>query len=240
MVEGNDSPTDIVKGAEMNMNRVRLFVPEGAKVLLQEGETTTVVDTTPDNTEDKAEDKKEGPVTVKTTDFGEIRRDTFSISVTGDEVDKETGKKKVVYENKAEPFEYDFVVGLPNVFKHLGAKLDENQEEFLATALKSEDAEVDKTIGKATSDLVKLYNAKVKADAKSSAYQSLVNKHKPLEGEKMETARARLVSMFMRMGGISADTAIEELKGLKKLPEDYTVADFNATPLRRTKGDDDE
>jgi hypothetical protein len=167
--------------------------------------------------------------------LGEIHAGTFSISITN-EVKDENGKiaKKVVYENEKEPFEYRKVVGFPNLLKHLGGKLDDNAVQFLNQALAGDET------GKAIQSLMSMANAKFKADAKSSAYQALVNKHKPLEGEKRETAIARTIANFVKLAGISAEVAIEVLKSKNAVPADYTVEDYNSTPLRRTKGDSDE
>jgi hypothetical protein len=170
---------------------------------------------------------------VKTTDFGSIRKGTFSIKVK-DESDK------VLYENKEEPYEFDVVNSLANVLRHAGAKLDDTAVKALGQSLRSSDPAIDLTIGEATQEIVKTYNNKLKADAKSSAYQGLVNKYKPLEGEKKESAQARLVANFIKLAGVSKEVAITNLKIAKALPEEYTVADFDSTPLRRTKGDDNE
>jgi hypothetical protein len=187
-------------------------------------ETTTATETT--NTEKSNK--------VKDTDFGEVRRGTFSITVTSDEKD-EKGEKKVLYAKEDEPFEYDHIVGLSNLLKHAGAKLDDTQIEFLNQALAGSEE-----TGKAVASLISIYNAKQKADAKSSAYQSLVNKYKPLEGEKKESAQARMVANAIKLGGLSKEAAIDMLKAGKVLPEDYTVADFDSTPLRRTKDSDSD
>ena len=176
---------------------------------------------------------------VKTTDFGEVRKGTFSITVKSDEKD-EKGKDKILYENKSEAFEYDVVNSLSNALKHLGAKLTDDQINFVGEALTSTDAETDKTIGEAVAGLVKTYNAKLKSDAKSARYQALVNQYKPLEGEKLETAQARTIANVIKMSGLPKDAVIKMLVENKVLPNDYTVADFDSTPLRRTKGDSDE
>lgn len=170
---------------------------------------------------------------VRTTETGEVRKGTFSITVKDD-----AGKE--LYSNKAEEFEYDVVDSLQNALVYHGAKLSSEQVDFIGSALKSDDAETDKAIGGSVQDVVRIINAKLKADAKSSAYQALVNKYKPLEGEKKETAMARLVANFIKLAGVSKEAAIETLKAGKALPEDYTVADFDSTPLRRTKGEDSE
>lgn len=170
---------------------------------------------------------------VESTEFGERRKGTFSITVKDD-------AGKVLYENKEETFTYDVVNSLANALKYSGAKLEDASIDALGKALQSKDAEVSKSIGEAVGDIVRIINTKLKADAKSSAYQALVNKYKPLEGEKKETAQARLVANFIKLAGVSKEVAVTQLKAAKALPEDYTVADFDATPLRRTKGEDTE
>lgn len=186
--------------------------------------------------DDKAEDTSKKNV-VRTTDFGEVRKGFFSITVKDGD--------KVLYENDKEEYEYDVVDSLVNALRHAGAVLSQDQIDFIGSALVVKDdagnetADSKKT-GEAVAVLVKTYNAKEKADAKSSAYQTLVNKHKPLEGEKRETAIARTIANVVKLAGISAETAIEMLKSKGAVPEDYTVADYNATPLRRVKGDNDE
>lgn len=172
---------------------------------------------------------------VRDTDFGEILRGTFSINVKSDEIDKETKEKKVLYSNDAEAFEYEKVSSFSNMLLHAGAKLGEDQVKFLVEALSSDDEETSKSIGKAMLQIQSLYNAKLKADAKSSAYAALVNKYKPLEGEKKESAQSQLVARFVKLAGVSQDAAIEALKKAGALPETFTTADL--VPLRKTKGD---
>lgn len=167
-------------------------------------------------------------------EFATMTNGTFVINVTADEKD-EQGKDKVLYANKEEPFSYPQVDSIHNVLRHMGAKIDDTQIEFLNQAL----AGAEET-GKAVVRIVKLYNDKLKADAKASAYQSLVNKYKPLEGEKKESAQARMVANAIKLGGVSKETAIEGLKNMGFLPKDYTVADFDSTPLRRTKADSND
>jgi len=196
-------------------NGVLVSFQNVASLLPTEGETTEVSNV------------------VKETEFGEVLRGTFSIKVTDD-------AKKVLYENKEEPFEYNKVNSLANALRYFEAKLDDSAITMLGTALTSKDEAVSKTIGEAVATVVKVINIKLRADAKSAAYQSLVNKYTPLEGEKRDTAMARLVANFIRLAGVSKETAVSQLVIAKALPEDYTVADFDATPLRRTKSDEDE
>jgi hypothetical protein len=177
----------------------------------------------------------EGAATATAKEFVTEHSGTFSITVTSDEIDPETKEKKVLYKKEEEPFTYEQVDSLANVLRASGAKLDDTQIEFLNQALAGSEE-----TGKAVKSIVTLYNAKLKADAKSSRYQALVNQYKPLEGEKKESAQARLVANFIKLAGVSKESAIEMLRNNKALPEDYTVADFDSTPLRRTKGDSDE
>lgn len=186
--------------------------------------------------------------TPKKESYTETKTGTFNIKVTSDEIDPETKEKKVLYENKEESFIYPQVIGgaILNVFRDSGANFDSSQEDFFTSIFKPTldeagvETENSKTIGEAVKSLVTLYNNKLKADAKSNAYQALVNKYKPLEGEKKESAQARLVANFIKLAGVSKEIAVEILRSNKALPEDYTVADFDATPLRRTKNEDSE
>jgi hypothetical protein len=216
-----------------------IVINSNTQVSLQEGELQTI--TSEDVAELEVGEASEESNIVETTDFGDRRRGFFSISVTGDEKD-EKGNKKVLYENKKEPFVYDFCNSLVSVLRHAGAKLADDKADFLADALKSEDAEADKSIGEAVLALVKIYNGKEKADAKSSAYAAIVNKYKPLEGEKRDTAIARMIATNVKLMGVSAETVIQMLQTMKPspIPADYTVVDFNNTPLRKTKGEGDD
>lgn len=186
--------------------------------------------------------------------FTEQKNGTFSINVTSDEIDPETKKKKVLYANEEEPFTYPQVIGksIINVFRDAGMKFSEEQLTMLSDIFApvfeldekgektDKETEDSKATGKAVKDIVNLYDNKLKADAKASAYQGLTNKYKPLEGEKKESAQARMVANAIKLGGLSKEAAIEMLKMGKVLPEDYTVADFDSTPLRRTKSDDND
>jgi hypothetical protein len=161
------------------------------------------------------------------SDFTTKNQSTFSITVKGDD-------DKVLYENKEEAFSYESVDSIQNALRYFGAELNDASVKFIGEALKGEES------GKATKKLVDIVNSKLKADAKSNAYQALVNKYKPLEGEKKESAMARLVANFIKLAGVSKENAIDTLKAGKALPEDYTVADFDSTPLRRAKGESEE
>lgn len=185
--------------------------------------------------EDATEEKKEGPKTVKETDFGSIMQSTFSINVSKKVKNPETGKmeEKVLYSNDEEPFEYPKVNSLVNAIVHAGGKLSAQQIDAFGKLLGAENNE-------AVVKLTKIYNDKLKADAKSSAYQSLVAKHKPLEGEEREVAIAKSIRQLVRYSNFAVEVVIDMLKKNKAIPEDYTVEDYNATPLRKTKGAADE
>jgi hypothetical protein len=186
--------------------------------------------------EDSAPATTEQSNVVKTTEFGSVRRGTFSITVKSDEKD-EKGEAKVLYQNDAEPFEYEAVDGFVNMLRHAGARFNDTQIDFIGQALVSDNEENSKETGKSLNSIVSMYNSKLKADAKSSAYAALVNKYKPLEGEKKESAQSRLVANFVKLAGVSVETAIDMLKQSKALPEDFTKEDL--VPLRKRGGDDE-
>lgn len=195
----------------------------------------SVEDTTVSENEENGGDEEESNI-VEEKPWGSVKRGYFSIKVLG-----EDKKAAPLYENKKEEFKYDQVNSLVNALVYSGAKLNDSQIQAFGQALtNSEDAEIDKTIGEAVTEIVRTFNTKLKADAKSSAYQTLVNKYKPLEGEKRKTAIARTINNLVKLAGISAESAIEVLKSKKAVPEDYTVDDYKATPLRRTKDEDDD
>jgi hypothetical protein len=178
--------------------------------------------------------RRNGRVSYQLVENGEPKEDfvtntksTFSITIKGDD-------GKIIYENDKEPYTYDSVDSIHNALRYFGAKLDDGAMSFLNDALTGDDT------GKAVKKIIDLVNAKLKADAKSNAYASVINKKKPLEGEKKESAMARLVANFMKLANSSKEDAIETLKMGKALPPEYTVADFDATPLRRSKGDSED
>ena len=180
-------------------------------------------------------EETEGPKLVKETDFGGIYQSTFSITVSKKVKNPETGKMedKEVYSNKEEPFEYPKVNSIANAIVHAGGKLTGAQIDALAKALTAEN-------GPAVLKLTKVYNDKIKADAKSSAYQSLVAKHKPLEGEEKEVAFAKIIRGLVRATNFTAEAVIEMLKNQKALPADYSVEDYNTTKMRKTKGSEED
>lgn len=210
----------------MNIASIRSAATRTRRIDFQNVEGSTVAD---------VEAKAEKKTFLRDSDFGEIHEGTFEITVKSPEEKDEKGNPKVLYTNKAERYEYERVVGFANLLKKEGAKLDDTAIDMLNQGLAGSEE-----TGKAVAALITMANAKYKSDAKSSAYQAIVNKYKPLEGEKRETAIARTIKTFVQLSGITVETAIEVLKGQKAVPEDYTVADYLATKLRKTKGDDED
>lgn len=186
---------------------------------------------TPTATEEEEKEEEEGPKVVRETAFGRILQGFFAIKVKDD-----TGKK-VLYENKKEPFEYPEVDALANAIVHAGAKLTDAEIDAIGSA-------IPESAGPQVKRLTKVYNDRLRADAKSSAYQSLVSKHKPLEGEDKLVAIAKTIRNILKFAPfLTAETVIETLKTQKAVPVDYTVEDYNGTQLRKPKGtveEDDE
>jgi hypothetical protein len=168
---------------------------------------------------------------VEETPWGVIKSGTFPITVKD-----ETGKK-VLYENKKEPFKYPQVVGLGNAIVYFGGTMSDKQLEDFATVIGDSN-------GPQVKKILDVVNTRLRTDAKIKSYQQLVTKHKPLEGENLEVAIAKMIRQFTRVNpAFSVDTVITILKGSKAIPADYTVDDYNSTPLRKTRGakeEDDE
>lgn len=181
---------------------------------------------------EEKETEEEGPKVVRETPFGSILQGFFAIKVKDD-----TGKK-VLYENKKEPFEYPQVNSYVNALVHAGAKLTDKEIDAIGAA-------IPESAGPQVKRLTKVYNDRLRADAKSSAYQSLVSKHKPLEGEDKLVAIAKTIRNILKFApALSAESIIASLIAQKAIPVDYTVEDYNSTQLRKTKGaeeaDDEE
>ena len=195
--------------------------------------------------EEEGEEKKEVKVLRQMDNgLGDICQGHFTIKVTKLEKNEKTGKmeKKSLYENKREPFEYPRLFSLVNALRHAGKFVE--KDKFVDMT----DEQID-TLGSAIPEnfntavvrLTKIYNDKLKADAKSAQYTSLVTKYKPLDEEEKEVAIAKIVKGLVKVAPhLSVETVIEILKGQKAIPEDYTVEDFNDTKLRKTKGDSEE
>lgn len=197
--------------------------------------TGSAVDEPTVSAEEAEDEGKTGPTLVEKTAWGGIYQSTFSITVNKQVKNPETGKMEeaVAYENTKEPFTFPRVDSLVNALIHAGAKLTEAQIDAFGESLGEEN-------GASVVKLIKVYNDKIRGDAKTSAYQGLVSKHKPLEGQDREVAIAKTIRGFVKLAGISVDTAIEVLKSKKAVPEDYTVEDYNATKMRKTRGADED
>lgn len=195
--------------------------------------------------EPETEEKKEVKVLREMENgIGEICQGHFTIKVTKLEKNEKTGKKEKVelYKNDREPFEYPRVFSLVNALRHAGKFV--MKDKFVDMT----DAQID-TLGQnipesfntAVVRLTKVYNDRLKADAKSSQYNSLVTKYKPLDEEEKEVAIAKIVKGLVKVAShLSVETVIELLKTQKAIPEDYTVEDFNETKLRKSRGESDE
>jgi hypothetical protein len=180
---------------------------------------------------------------IEENSFGKLMKGTFTITVKSTTEKGEDGKPKVLYSEDNEPFKYQTVDNLPSLFRYLGeveGEFPDANIKALANALTAKDnPELDEKLGKAVDAILKMANAKFKSDAKSSAYQSIVNKYTPLEGQKRDTAIARTIANFVKLASITPEVAIEVLKSKGAVPADYTVQDYKDTPLRRTKDEED-
>lgn len=168
------------------------------------------------------------------SDFPEIEKltGTFRITVKVDETDEDGNVKgeKVLYENKEQPFSYFKVPSLESALKLEGAKLSDDQSQFLGEALKGS-----KETGEAVKGIVDIYNDYLKTSAQRREYSSILNEKTPLTDENRDNAMASTVRNFVKTAGVSPEVAIGMLKGLKPSPlsEDYTVARFLANKGKR-------
>ena len=190
-----------------------------------------------DDTETETKETKKAATLVEETDFGGIYQDTFSITVSKKVKNPETKKMEEVevYANDAEPFKFPKVDALALALVYFGVKKETLDLANFSKSLGGKES------GPVVAKITKMINDRLRADAKSSAYAALVNKHKPLEGEDREIAVAKAIKAFSRIApSMSIETVIEVLKANKSVPEDYSVEDYNATPLRKTRGADED
>lgn len=177
----------------------------------------------------------EAPAVGKShADFPEIEKlaDTFRITVKVDELDDEgnvTGDK-VLYENKAEPFEYYKVPSLVSALRLSGAKLTDDAVAFIGEALKGSEE-----TGKAVEELVEVYNDNLKTRAQRAQYSKVLNEKTPLTDENRDNAMASTVRGFVKTAGVSPEVAINILKGVSPSPltSDYSLARFLANKGKR-------
>ena len=146
----------------------------------------------------------------------EVHEDTFTITVKDDE-----GKE--VYKNDKEVFQFNKVPSLVSALRLNGAKLNDDQIQFIGEGLKGSEE-----TGKAVEKLVEVINDDLRTSAKNNAYQRTFNQHKPLTEESKGTATAAIVRNFMRLNNVSDDTAVTTLQGYGVIPKEYTVAEFRA------------
>lgn len=146
---------------------------------------------------------------------------TFTISVKDDE-------KNVVYQNDEEPYQYHKVPSLETALEYFGAKLSDEQRQFLTEAL-----EGDESIGRAVKSIVDVINSDLQETAKRNRYSSVFQQHKPLSDENIANAHASMVRNFIKTANVSDDTAIERLKAAQIIPAEYTVEDFRGNRGKR-------
>lgn len=190
----------------------------------------------------EATDKGPKVIRKMEDDLGDYVQGHFSIRVTKEEKNPTTKKMetKVLYENKAEPFEYPRINAYPNVLRH-ASRFGNNDKVVTMTEDQFDaiGAAIPEAYGPAALRVTRIYNDRLKADAKSAAYNSVQSKHKPLDEEEKEVAWAKAIRNIVRSSAMSAETVIELLRG-KVVPEDYTVEDYTATKMRKSKGSDEE
>jgi hypothetical protein len=179
---------------------------------------------------------------VEENEYGKMLRSTFEITVKSKTDKDKDGNFLVKYSNKAEPYQYQSVETLVGALRYMGAKsLPDANIEALGNALTiKDDEDADKELGESVAKILKALNAKFKSDAKSSAYQGIVNKNTPLEGEQRNTAIARTINNMVKLTNLSAEEVIEILKAKKAVDDDYTVQEYRETPLRKTGGAKEE
>jgi len=152
----------------------------------------------------------------------EVREGTFKIDVKVEEED-DNGKtiKRSVYKSKNDPFRYYFAPSLPTVLNLLGAKLSEDQEQFLKEALKGD------TAGPACKTLVDIWNTDERASKKASAYSSKYNEKKPITEEQVENAHASMLRNYLRANpGTSDESALQMFHQVNLIPKDFTIEDY--------------
>jgi hypothetical protein len=169
----------------------------------------------------------------------------FTIDVKVQEKNPTTGKMEKVSKYKRdksnpEPFRFKKVSSWYNYLIHLGAKLTEDNIQFLEEYFKEtgedgKETEDSKATGNALLKLKDQANMKLRADAKQAAYAALVNKHKPLDAAQRWTAIARTIANFVKLtgGAVTPEIAIDVLKSKGAVPADYTVENFTSTKLRK-------
>lgn len=133
-----------------------------------------------------------------------LHNDTFSITVSND-ADADAPH----YKNDKEPFSYRQVADLPAALRQFDGDIDDTTAEFLNEAIKSE------ANAKAVAEIVSIVNGKLKANAKNSRYQSVMNQYKPMSADDAAKAFERMVSTFAQLNKVSLDVARATLAALK-------------------------
>lgn len=143
-----------------------------------------------------------------------VTGETFKITVKDD-------NDKVVYTNDAEPFTFYKVPSLETAIEFHGGELNDSQKEFLREALSGSE-----NTGKAVLKVIDVINADLRASAKNAAYQRVFNLHKPVTEEQIDNAYASMIRNFVKTKGVSAESALEAMKGVGFIPADFTMDDY--------------
>jgi hypothetical protein len=162
---------------------------------------------------------------AKFPEFARVEKDTFKITVKDD-------NDEVRYTNEEEPYEFPQYDSLADHLRARGAKLTDDQIQFLTEALKGiEPTEKD---GKpADVQIVNDLNALEKVSAKNSRYSQVFNAHKPLTEENITNANASIVRNFMKTKNVSDETAIKTLQEFGVIPAEFTLAEYRGNKGKR-------
>lgn len=236
------------RNAEKKDKKMNKNLDNQSHIANQAVDNTEIIDETVDETDEDEEEDSSQEV-VKTTEYGPVVRSYFKIKVKSPDEkvkNEKTGKMepRVLYENAKEPFEHQTFKDIVAAFKFNGAKnFPKENAEHLEQAFSSDDDDILKELSELNDKLLKMFNRKEKQDRKSSTYQSLNNKHTPLEGERKLVAIAKMINTIVRVtpGGImTPELVIEMLKGKGSVDKDYTLETYLNTKIRKSKDEDDE
>jgi hypothetical protein len=161
----------------------------------------------------------------KFPEFARVEKDTFKITVKDD-------NDEVRYTNDEEPYEYPQYDSLADHLRARGAKLSDDQIQFLTEALKGIEP-VEKDGKPADVLIVEDLNALEKVSAKNSRYSQVFNAHKPLTEENITNANASIVRNFMKTKNVSDETAIKTLQEFGVIPAEFTLAEFRSNKGQR-------
>lgn len=136
----------------------------------------------------------------------------------------------VWYKNDKELFSFDYVPRLQTALKYYGATLDESQIQFLEEALKGSEE-----TGKAVSALLKVVNDNLEANAQRNAYSAMYQAKKPRTEDTITNSQANMVRMFSLNERVSVETAIDTLKKVNVIAEDFTLEKYQNAKMAGRK-----